>query len=100
MGTYHIGLRACSALDDTVCSDAVLMIEVSAGDVITFCPPFLSVHVNESDAPSHVVVDLNSTKGDADITYSLKDSAQSPFRVDASTVRLRLFVGLREEIDR
>ena len=85
--TYLIGLRACSTQDRAVCSDAVLTIQVSAGDVITFCPPFVSVNVNESDAPGHVVVDLNSTKGDANITYTLQNAAQSAFRVNASTVR-------------
>ena len=87
MTTYLIGLRACSTQDRAVCSDAVLTIQVSAGDVITFCPPFVSVNVNESDAPGHVVVDLNSTKGDANITYTLQNAAQSAFSVNASTVR-------------
>ena len=93
VSTYHIGLRACSTQDSTVCSDTVLTIQVSAGDVITFCPPFLSVNVNESAVQGHVVVDLNSTKGDANVTYSLKNAALSAFRVNATTVRTSLLFG-------
>ncbi|XP_076439780.1 protocadherin Fat 4-like [Babylonia areolata] len=85
-GNYTLGLRACSVLDENVCSDTVLTVTVSDDDVITFCPPFLTVNVNESVPVGHLVVDMNSTKGDNHTTYSiLTADPQLPFAINESS---------------
>lgn len=63
-----------------------MTLQVMSDDVIAFCPPFLTVSVNESARAGHVVTDLNSTKGDNDVTYSFVSPVDENFNVNGSTV--------------
>ncbi|KAK7465106.1 hypothetical protein BaRGS_00037727, partial [Batillaria attramentaria] len=94
-GTYHVGLRACTA-NTGVCSDTVATIIVLSDDVITFCPSFLTITVNESAPVGHVIADLNTTKGDNDVIYSFLSPVPTDFAINERTGVLRV----QEKLDR
>ncbi|XP_012946080.1 protocadherin Fat 1, partial [Aplysia californica] len=84
-GLYHVPLAACSA-GTNVCSEAVLSVVVRSDNILAFCPVFYQTQVNESSAPGPLVLDLNTNKNDASVSYNITaGNGEGCFRINAST---------------
>jgi protocadherin Fat 4 len=70
--SYTLGISACNS-GTQICSNATLTVVLKEEDVLTFCPAFYKVEVNESTNVSLVLLDLDTTKPGSTVIYNISD---------------------------